>query len=158
VAEEHARLSLLVNKLIQLPALVLEDKISELYDLRTIGAGNRDFSILVELRRLHQTRHAAEGVRTRDVAKNNRPGESVRCKLILEMNTLLHQDQDHAPGTSQDRKLRWETPAKGTVSPVPELRRPAPVLTGNSANAATVAALRVRKVPFWPCQFMNSLN
>jgi hypothetical protein len=48
VAEGHSRLSLLVNKQIQLPALVLDDGISGPYNLRTIGAGNRDFSVLVD--------------------------------------------------------------------------------------------------------------
>jgi len=146
MAEEHARLSLLVNKQIQLPAPVLEDEISEPYGLKTIGAGSRDFSVLVELRRPHQTQHAAEGVRTRDVAETNRPGESVRCKLIREVNALLRQDRNHAPGTGQDRKLRWETPAKGTTSlrPLP----PVSVPTGNAANAVTAAASRARKVPF----------
>jgi len=156
MAEEHARLSLLVNKQIQLPALVLEDEISEPYDLRTVGARNRDFSVLVELRRSHQTRHAAEGVRTRDAAKTNKPNESVRFKLIREMNALLCQDQNRAPGTGQDRKLRWETPAKGKPGPAPGHPQPAPVPTGNSANAAAVAALRVRKVPFQSCAFSNS--
>ena len=36
-AEEHARLSLFVNKQIQLPALVFEDEISEPYSLKTRG-------------------------------------------------------------------------------------------------------------------------
>ena len=157
MAEEHARLSLLVNKRIQLPALVLEDEISEPYDLRTVGTGNCDFSVLVELRRSHQTQHATEGVRTRDAAETNRPSESVRCKLIREMNALLRQDQNRAPGTGQDRKLRWETPAQGKTGSAPGHLQPTPVPTGNSANAATVAVLRVRKVPFWPqCAPPNS--
>ena len=73
-----------------------------------MGAGNCDFSILVELRRSHQTetRHAAEGVRTRDSAVTNRPNESFRCKLIQEVGAVLRQEQIRALGTGQDRKLR----------------------------------------------------
>jgi hypothetical protein len=143
MAEEYTRLSLLTNGRIQLPPLVLEDEASESYDIRKLGAGNRDFSVLVELRRSHQTRHAAEGVRTCDSAETNKPGESVRRKLIREMNALLHKNQNRAAGTGQDRKLRWQTPAQGTVD-----SGPVQVPTGNSANAATVAALKSKKVCF----------
>ena len=140
MVEEYNRLSALVNGRIQLPALVLEDEISESYDLRILGGGSHDFSILVELRRLHQTRHAAKGVHTRDSAETNKAGESMRCKLIREMNALLRQDQTRATGTGQGRELRWQT-SEGT-----EDSGPAPALTGNSANAAAVATLKHKKV------------
>jgi hypothetical protein len=158
--KEHARLSLLINKQIRLPALVLEDEASEPYDLRTVGTGDHDFSVLVDLRRSHQTRHAAEGVRTRDSTETNRPNESVRCKLIREMNALLRQDQVRAPGTGQDRKLRWEAPTQEATGADPGHQQPVPVPTGNSANAATVTASRVRKVffwlsPFWPLDLQS---
>ena len=68
---------------------VLDDEASEPYDLRTVGAGNHDFSIPVELRRSHQTRYAAEGVRTRSSTRTDGPEESVLCKLIREMNAAL---------------------------------------------------------------------
>lgn len=148
MAEEHAWLSLLVNKRILLPALVLEDEPSERYDLRTVEAGNYDFSVLVGLRRLHQTRHVAEGVRTRDSAEANQPEESVRCKLIREMNTILRQDKIRAPGTGQDRKLRWQTPAQGKPGTNPGYQQAAPAPAGNSANAVTIAGLRTQKVLF----------
>lgn len=146
MAEEHSRLSLLVNQRIILPALVLEDEASERSDFRAVGTGNHDFSILVELRRSHQTRHAAEGVRTRDSAETDRPNESVRCKLIREMNAVLRQGQIRAPGTGQIRTLRWQTPGEGGTSSQPGREQSAMIPTGNSANAATVATLRVGKV------------
>ena len=146
MAEEHARLSLLVNKRVSLPALILGDEASEEYSFVAAGTGNHDFSTLVDLRRSHQTRHAAEGVRTCDSAKVNRPDESVRCKLIREMNALLRQDEIRAPGTGQDRKSRWQTVPQGTMSSNPGRQQPMPSPTGNSANAATLAAQRTRKV------------
>lgn len=146
MAEEHTRLSSLVNGRIQLPPLILKDQASEPYDLRTLGTGNRDFSILVELRRLHQTRHAAEGVRTRDSTRTSQPDEPVRCRLIREMNAVLRRDQVRAAGTGQDRKLRWHAPTPGATDLDPGNRQPVPVLTGNSANAATAAVSRARKV------------
>lgn len=154
MAEEHARLSSLINKQILLPPLILNDEPTEAYDIRTIGAGNHDLSVLVGTRGLHQTRHAAEGVRTRDSAEINKSGESVRCKLIREMNAILRQDQIRAPGTGQDRKLRWETPTQGGTHTNSKPQQPAPIAAGNSANAATVAGLRVKKVflvaSIWP--------
>jgi hypothetical protein len=145
-SEDFFRLSSLVNKRVILPALVLEDKASEQYDFRSVGTGSHNFSVLVELRRSHQTRHAAEGVRTRDSAEINRPNESVRCKLIREMNAVLRQDQVLALGTGQDRKLRWQAPAQGGTSSQPGRQKSALALSGNSANAATAATLRVAKV------------
>lgn len=158
MAEDHARLSLLINKQISLPMLVLGDEASERYDLRTVGAGNHDFSALVELRRLHQTRHAAEGVRTRDSAETNRPNESVRRKLIREMNAVLRQDQARAPGTGQGRKLRWQTTTEGKTSSDPGNQPPLPPPTGNSANAVTVMALRARKVFLQSSTSLHSLD
>ena len=152
MAGEHARLSLLVGKQVLLPALVLADEDSERYNFRAVGTGNHDFSVLVELRRSHQTRHAAEGVRTSDSAETNRTDyESVRCRLIREMNAVLRQDQVRAPGTGRDRQLRWQQPAQGGIGSSPGYQQSAPVPTGNSANAVTVAALRVGKVFFVTC-------
>lgn len=82
MVEEYSRLSLLANGRVQLPALVPGNEASELHDLRTLGAGNHDFSVLVELHWSHQTQHVAKGVHTCDSAGTNKPGKSIRCKLI----------------------------------------------------------------------------
>lgn len=112
-----------------------------------MGTGNHDFLTLVDLRRSHQTRHAAKGVRTCDSAKINRPNESVRCKSIREMNALLRQDEACAPGSGQDCKSRWQTVPQGTTSSNPERQQTVPARpTGNSANAATITAQRTQKV------------
>ena len=133
--EERARLSLLINEQISLPALVLRDEPSEPSGFMPVGTGgNHDFSVLVELRCSHQTRHAAEGVCTCDSAKTNRPDESVRCKLIREMDTLLHQDQIRAPGIGQDRKLRWQTLPQGETTSDLGSQQPVPTPTGNLAK------------------------
>ena len=127
------------------PSLIIP---SEPHSPRTVGAGNYDFSILVQLQRSHQTRHAAKGVPTRSVV-TNRPNESVLCKLIQGVGAVLRQEQIRALGTGQDRKLHWQTAAQGENSdPECEYQQPAPVPTGNSANAVTIAALRARKVLF----------
>ena len=107
MAQEYARLSLLVNGKYQLPALVLEDEPSDPYGLTALGAGNHDFSILVGLRHLHQTQHAAEGVRTRDSAETNGPGESVWCKLIRELNGgRQNRDIDYRSSISENKHVK----------------------------------------------------
>ena len=99
-----------------------------------------DFSTLVELRHLHQTRYAAEGVRTRDAAVS---------KLIRELNALLRQEGNRTVGTGQDRKLRWHAPdQEGSIPTLTECLS-APAAAGNLANAAVVAQSRTKKVSFW---------
>ena len=141
-AEEFMRLSSFINRRISLPALVLSEETSQPSSLNT---SNLDFSILVELRRTHQTRYAAEGVRTRDAIEADRPEESVRHKLMRELNALLRQEGSCAPGTGQDRKLRWLEPTQRGTGSTPE-SQPILVPTGNSANAAVVTQSRVKKV------------
>lgn len=63
------------------------------------------------------------------------------------MNAIIRQDRIPAPGTGQGRKSRWETTANGATSSDPGYQQTMPVPTGNSANAAAVAALGARKVP-----------
>ena len=158
-AEEYMRLSSLTNKRLSLPAL-LTDKTPQSPSPST---GNFGFSTLVELRRLHQTRYAAEGVRTRDAAGSNIPEESVRCRLIRELNALLKQEGNRAVGTGQDRKLRWHAPTQEGSVPIPAENLPTPASTGNSANAAVVAKLRTKKVPIqlvnlMPCPCANGCS
>ncbi|KAF9780748.1 hypothetical protein BJ322DRAFT_1011530 [Thelephora terrestris] len=141
-AEEFMRLSSFVRKRISLPALVLKDKAPQPSAPNT---GSLDFPAMVELRRSHQTRYAAEGVRTRDVAETDRLGESVRLKLMRELNTLLRKEESRATGTGQGRKLRWIEPTQAGARSEPE-NEPTPAPTGNSANAAIVAQLKATKV------------
>lgn len=69
----------------------------------------------------------------------------MRRKLIRELNALLRQEESRAQGTGQDRTLHWLAPAQGGTDPIPE-NPVEPVLSGNSANAAAVAQLSVKKV------------
>lgn len=146
MAEEFMRLSSLTNKQVSLPALALATQATQPSGL------NIDFSTLVHLRRLHQTRYAAEGVRTRDVVEDKGPEDTVRRRLMRELNALLRQGGNQAAGTGQDRKLRWLEPPQGatgfTLGSQPTLSQSTPTPTGNSANAAVVAQSRVKKVSF----------
>ena len=64
----------------------------------------------VELRCLHQTQHAAEGVRTRDASGINVPEECAQRKSTGEFSALLRQE---------DRKLRWLAPVQAGVDLIP---------------------------------------
>jgi hypothetical protein len=141
MAKEFMRLSSFVKKRVSLPALVLKDNVPQ----SSLNTSNLELSMLVGLRRLHQTQYAAEGVRTRDVAEADGPEESLRHKLTRELNALLRKEESRATGTGQNRKLRWLEPVQGGTGSAPEgdfISAPA----GNSANAAVVAQLRAQKV------------
>ena len=98
------------------------------------------------LRRSHQTWYTAEGVRTRDTAGANRPEESIRYRLVRELNALLRQEEGRALGTGQDRKLRWLEPTREGTGSAPE-SQPIQASAGDSANVTVVAHLRMKKVP-----------
>lgn len=135
------RLSSFVGKQISLPALVLTNEGSH---PPVLNINPLDFSTMIELRRSHQTRYAAEGVRTRDVTEVDETEDSVRRRLMRELNALLRQEGSRSIGTGQDRKLHWIEPSQGGTGSVPESQS-APA-TGNSANAAVVTQSRVKKV------------
>ena len=140
-AEEFMRLSSLVKKRTSLPALLLHD---EAFQPPNLATSNLNFSILVELRRSHQTRYAAEGVRTRDASEQ--PEETIRRKLIRELNAIIKQQKNRAPGTGQDQKSRWLESNQGDGSAPDHKGQPAQATAGNAANAATVGRLRAETV------------
>lgn len=100
-----------------------------------------DFSALVSLRREHQTLQAEKGIRRRvaGIDQNvSEPGKpSSRAKLIKAMNEALKETQDQGLTTGTGRSLR--TKALGTKDNKVSL-------SGNSANAATVANTEARSV------------
>lgn len=101
-----------------------------------------DLSQLVVARQAHQTKRAANGVKTRvspkDVTTSDQPQEQTdRRRLRAQMTDLIRRT-----GTGLERGVRWKS---GTA---PGTRSLADVstLTGNSANAEVVAKERVNKV------------
>jgi hypothetical protein len=88
-----------------------------------------DFSLLVEMRRRHQTRQATLGVRTR--ASNTENLElSLKQHPIHHMHDMLKQQNDQAVGTGAEHSVRW-----GTSS-----------TPGNSANVPAVAVVVAKQV------------
>ena len=104
---------------------------SKLFGLGRFLVPNLDFTILIELRRSHQTRQAAAGVRTRKSASHANPVTSMRHQIARKLQDILKED-DSGGGTAGDgRNARWI----GNASE-------------NAANAAAVAntvALSVSK-------------
>lgn len=98
---------------------------------------------LVELRFLHQTQRAANSVRSRGEQKTQGPQDAqAAVTTAAKRQSLCAQMADviRRSGTGLERCARWRS-APGTMNPseVSEL-------SGNSANAETVAKDRVRAV------------
>lgn len=98
-----------------------------------------DFSALINLRRRHQTRQAALGVRTKqDPSSIQKPETTLRQQLIRQFHEILKEHQQ----SSQDgekRNARWRKSDKENG----DAESPQ---NGNSANAAAVAATAIKKV------------
>ena len=107
---------------------------------KTLGLGNLslknlDFTPLVSLRRQHQTRHAASGIRTQQLSPNEVVPETtrIRRKILQELWQVLKLEEDVAPGSGVERNTRWTGVAK-TLS------------KGNASNAAVVSDMDAKKV------------
>lgn len=90
------------------------------------------------MRREHQTKQAATGVRTKKVKTDSSPETTMRGKIIRELHEVLKEVQDDvAIGTGADRGRRW-TDNSTPAAPI--------ILPGNAANAALAAATVAKKV------------
>ncbi|THH16648.1 hypothetical protein EUX98_g9269 [Antrodiella citrinella] len=99
-----------------------------------------DFSHLVELRRQHQTRQAAQGVRTQTTATMPNPEASIRRKLLKGFNEIVKEQQPNAIGTGLERRTRWTTHAENA-----DVSQPESHVSGNVANASAVAKTAARQ-------------
>ncbi|KAK7684416.1 hypothetical protein QCA50_012363 [Cerrena zonata] len=87
-----------------------------------------DIELLVKYRKQHETRQAAEGVRTQATKSTPSNEVSSRRQLIKEIHQVLKAVDTRRIGTGLERNARW----KGDV-------HVGPPLTGNAANAKVVA-------------------
>lgn len=100
-----------------------------------------DLSELVAVRQAHQTKRAANSVKTRasphDTASVQPPKQTDRQKICAQMTEVIRR-----AGSGLERDARWKSgTAPGTRSPAEVL-----TLTGNSANAEVAAKGRVDTV------------
>lgn len=109
-----------------------------------------DFEMLINMRRQHQTKQAAIGVRTKKFKTNSSDATSVRGKIIRELHEVLKEAQDDvAIGTGADRGRRWtdhnRVPAPGGREGVIKGVAAPEISAGNSTNAALAAAAVAKK-------------
>jgi hypothetical protein len=111
------------------------DEPTDARDMNSSDFSTLNFEKLVRLRRQHQTRLAAKGVRKkttsgRDQTQAQAPTE--RQLLLRRFHEIIKEQQDQGTGTGAERSLRWRT---GN-----------PPAAGNAANAAEAAKTRHKKV------------
>lgn len=129
VAEEREQVSSVLR---DLPRLQAPDERTKPLGLTEISVIDLDFGPLVKMRRRHQTRQAAYGVRTRLFKPSDSPDPktSIKKEIIRRMHDILKDQDEHAVGTGYERAARWgKTEA-----------------AGNAANAAAAAAAVARRV------------
>ncbi|KAF8148818.1 hypothetical protein B0H34DRAFT_735383 [Crassisporium funariophilum] len=98
-----------------------------------------DLDALIEMRRRHETRQAAMGVKTRNPSTTLSKATK-QAKLIQRLHLVLKETQeDTTIGTGLERKASWRAPAKGG-------RASTDIgVSGNSANAIVVATAQATK-------------
>lgn len=125
---------------ISLPPVNAPDEPTKPLGRGDIDFDSLDFKALVDMRYSHQTKQAANGVRTKqhqesDEDQADTKGKTVRWQLIRQFNEALKESQDdQAVGTGYERSARWHAgDGKETSS------------TGNSANAAAAASALTKR-------------
>jgi hypothetical protein len=131
----------------RLPSLnVLPAEVSRPYDFGPSFHHDLDLSILVSIRRAHETQRAKKSVRTQvqdDSAErseqrcNSGKEPSIRQKIFREMTEVLREDQDRRMNTGANRAATWKSSAPGGRDNADTV-----TLTGNSANAELAAGQR----------------
>lgn len=108
---------------------------------------------LVKLRKQHQTRVAAEGVRTR-TSKTSAPKDAnsalkkqIRRKMF---EVLKNHEVGQGVETGNGRALRWRSAAKGGREGLVEGETAPEPAAGTAANAAQVAGSAAKKVDHSP--------
>lgn len=107
-----------------------------------------DLDILVDMRKQHQTRHAALGVRTKGDKQRTEASKdvSIRRQLIRRFHEVLKEEQDRAPCTASDRTIHWRAPAPGGRDGEVDGANAPALSNGNSVNAAVSASTVAKRV------------
>jgi len=92
-----------------------------------ITSEKRDFTALIELRRKHQTAHAATSSKQYSGSKPSL-ATSTRIKLMWEFDLVIRQQEDIGVGTGLHHKVLWTRNEPSQTQN----------LFGNSANAEAV--------------------
>jgi len=94
---------------ISIPAVQLADDPSRPLGHNAMQHGDLDFEMLITMRRQHQTKQAATGVRTRKFKADSSQSETtMHGKIIHKLHEMLKEAQDDIGiGTGADRGQRW---------------------------------------------------
>jgi len=150
VSDEYARIQELsqLHK-VSIPAIQLADDPSRPLGHGAMQYGDLDFEMLINMRRQHQTKQAAAGVRTKKF-RTDCHETKMRGKIIRELHETLKEAQDDvAIGTGADRSRRWtdnRAPAPGGREGIIDGVAAPEILAGNVANAALAAAAVAKRV------------
>jgi hypothetical protein len=155
VSEEYIQTQKAVNVYKSLPVVRIPDEPSRPLGHGGLRSDDLNFEMMINMRRAHQTKHAATGVRT----KKSKPTDgSIRGHILQEFHEALKEAQDeHGAGTGLERVARWHErePAPGGRNGVISGTSVPDLPAGNEANAAVAAAnvaKMVRAPPILCCQ------
>ena len=135
----------------RLPSLnVFPAEVSRPYDFGGLSFHhNFDLTLLVSIRRAHETQRAKKSVRAQvqdDRDSNGQPEQhshnsgkepSIRQKIFREMTQVLREDQEQRKNTGANRAATWKSSAPGGRNIADTA-----FLTGNAANAELAAGQR----------------
>ena len=113
--------------------------------------------MLINMRRAHQTKHAATGIQTKKSKPTDGP-ESMRGHILQKFYEALKEAQDErGAGTGLERVARWHErkPAPGGRSGIINGTSLPDLPAGNEANAAVVAT-NVTKTVCTPPDLVSS--
>jgi hypothetical protein len=138
---------------ISIHAIQLADDPSRPLGHGAMQYGDLDFEMLINMRRQHQTKQAAIGVRTKKFKANSSDTTTIRGKIISELHEMLKEAQDDvAIGTGADRGRRWtdnRVPAPGGRDGLIKGVAAPEISAGNATNAALAAAAAAKRVPLF---------
>ncbi|KAL1751197.1 hypothetical protein FB107DRAFT_222515 [Schizophyllum commune] len=105
------------------------DDPSQPVGLGGLGASQIDLQVLADIRRVHQTRQAADGVRSKVARARQTAEESARRKILRRFDELLGLGAEQGVGTGLVRKAHHTEDGKESEAST----------AGNAANAAVVS-------------------
>ncbi|KAF9481696.1 hypothetical protein BDN70DRAFT_991713 [Pholiota conissans] len=143
ITSEYSEVQAMIRRFNRpLPPLRLPDQpTTTVIGRGTLKFDRLDFDTLVQMRRNHQTKQAAQGVRTKLTKPTNEDkSTALRSKILREMHGALKEAQDEAAmGTGLERQQRWRAPAPGGRGGLVEGVAAPDLAAGTSANAAVSA-------------------
>jgi hypothetical protein len=118
ISNEYSQIQAIQTQILRwpLPPLQLPDEpTSNKIGHGTLSFEKLNFDTLIQMRRQHQTKQAAQGVQTKVSNPVNKDNSThLRNEILREMHSALKEAQDEsAVGTGLERQQRWRAPAPG---------------------------------------------